>query len=78
VAAPEPKAEQPAPGTVMCKDGTTAKAGPGACTHHGAAGEEAAGSATGATARCKDGTYSDLGRHEGACYRHGGVAKWLK
>lgn len=32
----------------------------------------------GATAQCKDGTYSHAVSHQGACSRHGGVAKFLK
>ena len=32
--------------------------------------------ATGATATCKDGTYSHAKTHQGACSRHGGVAKF--
>jgi len=32
----------------------------------------------GATAACKDGTYSHAAGHKGACSRHGGVAKFLK
>lgn len=32
---------------------------------------------TGATAQCKDGTYSHATTHRGACSRHSGVAKWL-
>jgi Protein of unknown function (DUF3761) len=32
---------------------------------------------TGATAQCKDGTYSHAKTHQGACSHHGGVAKWL-
>jgi len=31
----------------------------------------------GATARCKDGTYSTSTSHTGACSKHGGVAEWL-
>jgi hypothetical protein len=33
--------------------------------------------AAGATAQCKDGTYSHAKNHQGACSHHGGVAKWL-
>jgi len=33
---------------------------------------------SGATAQCKDGTYSHAASHQGACSRHGGVAKFLK
>lgn len=31
----------------------------------------------GATAQCKDGSYSHAKTHQGACSRHGGVGKWL-
>jgi hypothetical protein len=31
---------------------------------------------TGATARCRDGTYSFSQHHSGTCSRHGGVASW--
>jgi uncharacterized protein DUF3761 len=31
----------------------------------------------GATARCKDGTYSKSKSKKGACSKHGGVDKWL-
>jgi hypothetical protein len=34
--------------------------------------------AAGATAKCKDGTYSHAASRRGACSRHGGVAEWLK
>lgn len=34
--------------------------------------------ATGAIAQCKDGMYSHAANRQGACSRHGGVAKWLK
>ena len=40
----------------------------------------AAGSAApppGATARCRDGTYSYSQHHSGTCSHHGGVAQWL-
>jgi hypothetical protein len=33
---------------------------------------------TGATAKCKDGTYSKSQHHTGTCSHHGGVAEWLK
>jgi len=32
---------------------------------------------TGATAHCKDGSYSTSKSHSGACSNHGGVAEWL-
>ena len=31
----------------------------------------------GATARCRDQTYSFSENHRGTCSHHGGVAKWL-
>lgn len=44
-----------------------------------ATGSKASGNTdpSGATARCKDGTYSHAKTHQGACSRHGGVAEWL-
>jgi hypothetical protein len=32
----------------------------------------------GASAQCKDGSYSHAAHHAGACSHHGGVAKWLR
>jgi hypothetical protein len=103
---------------VTCQDGTTGKAGRGACSHHGgvrkgdgggsgapttssATGTSGStstnpttnmgrsptssskqpsagtGDAAGATAKCKDGTYSHSKHHQGTCSHHGGVAQWL-
>ena len=31
-----------------------------------------------ATAKCKDGTYSESKQHSGACSHHGGVVEWYK
>ena len=51
-----------------------------AAKHEAAKKVEKAGAAgaAGATARCKDGTYSHAKGHRGACSGHGGVAEWLK
>jgi len=38
----------------------------------------AANAPEGATAKCKDGTYSHAKSHSGACSHHGGVAEWYK
>ena len=73
---------------VQCKDGTTSKAGRGACSHHGgvsgpassaedtkptkSAKASSSSSQEGTEVRCKDGTTSRAGR--GACSHHGGVA----
>lgn len=35
------------------------------------------GAPAGATAKCKDGTYSMSKTHSGSCSHHGGVAAWL-
>ncbi len=46
----------------------------------GGGGDEPGGvtmNPTGATAKCKDGTFSHAQHHTGACSRHGGVAEWL-
>lgn len=32
---------------------------------------------TGATAQCRDGSYSFSQHHQGTCSHHGGVARWL-
>ena len=40
--------------------------------------DKAAHDSTGATAQCKDGTYSHAKSTQGACAKHGGVAKTLK
>ena len=37
----------------------------------------AAAGPNGATAQCKDGTYSQATQHRGACSHHGGVTKWF-
>lgn len=41
------------------------------------AGPSSASPPPGATARCRDGTYSFSQHHSGTCSHHGGVAKWL-
>jgi hypothetical protein len=48
-------------------------------THSKSAPTAAAGNTdpTGATAKCKDGTYSKSQHHSGTCSKHGGVAEWL-
>lgn len=56
------------------KSSPKAAAAPAAGAKTTAANTDAAG----ATARCKDGTYSHAKTHSGACSRHGGVAEFLK
>ncbi|MFI4890284.1 MAG: DUF3761 domain-containing protein [Steroidobacterales bacterium] len=71
---------------------STAK-GRGACSGHGGVQKAAAAPAkaaaapapaaatgaapAGATAKCKDGTYSMAKHHQGACSKHGGVGEWM-
>jgi hypothetical protein len=46
----------------------------GHCVHRP---EQASRPPQGATARCRDGTYSFSEHHQGTCSHHGGVATWL-
>ena len=46
-------------------------------TNPNASAEHPDNNPQGATAQCKDGTYSHATHHQGACSNHGGVAKWL-
>lgn len=96
--------------SVSCRDGTTTNVtGRGACSHHGGVGAPAAAATTpqqrygtkqpptiyepgprtaapapstargpnGATAQCRDGTYSHSANRRGTCSHHGGVATWF-
>jgi hypothetical protein len=54
-------APKPAPGTTLRNTAST--------------GEN--NNPNGATAQCKDGTYSHASHRSGSCARHGGVAKWM-
>ncbi|MCL2656128.1 MAG: DUF3761 domain-containing protein [Betaproteobacteria bacterium] len=44
---------------------------------HSPAHTKAGNAPTGATARCRDNTYSFSQSRSGTCSRHGGVAEWL-
>jgi hypothetical protein len=39
--------------------------------------EDCSSPPSGATAQCRDGTYSFSTNHRGTCSHHGGVAKWF-
>jgi hypothetical protein len=73
VAAAPAAAAAPAPAPAMAmtaaKSSTASKSAPTAT-----AGNT---DPTGATAKCKDGTYSKSQHHSGTCSSHGGVAEWL-
>jgi hypothetical protein len=40
--------------------------------------QQAPSNARGATARCRDGTFSYSQHHQGTCSWHGGVATWYR
>jgi hypothetical protein len=42
-----------------------------------AVGDVTNATAEGATAKCKDGTFSHAHQHDGACAKHGGVEAWM-
>ncbi|WP_028228050.1 DUF3761 domain-containing protein [Paraburkholderia ferrariae] len=46
-------------------------------TVHSPAHTRSGNAPEGASARCRDGTYSFSRHHSGTCSRHGGVAQWL-
>ena len=68
-AAPAAPAAAPAAAAAQPKSSTAAKSAPTA-----KAGNT---DPTGATAKCKDGTYSKSQHRAGTCSSHGGVADWL-
>jgi hypothetical protein len=69
-AAPAAAAPTPAaPAATAAKSSTATKSAPTAT-----AGNT---DPTGATAKCKDGTYSKSAHRSGTCSSHGGVAEWL-
>jgi hypothetical protein len=82
-AAPASPAATPAPDAAAASKAAPATtAAPKAAAPAAAAAPKAAASAgntdpTGATAKCKDGTYSKSKHHEGSCSHHGGVAEFL-
>jgi hypothetical protein len=65
-AAAAPAAAPAAPAAAPAKTGSTAGSG-------GSVNNDA----TGATAKCKDGSYSHSKTHTGTCSKHGGVAEWM-
>jgi resuscitation-promoting factor RpfB len=78
---PSPQPSQDAPATTSSTHGKVN------CTSNGtyvnSAGqtvkrpENCSGAPQGATAQCRDGTYSFSQSRRGTCSHHGGVAKWL-
>ncbi|WP_370944348.1 DUF3761 domain-containing protein [Amycolatopsis sp. cg5] len=73
-----PQAPTPAPKATSAKKAAAAECGgdyyrnvDGNCVHR------PGGSPAGASAKCKDGTYSYSQNRRGTCSGHGGVATWL-
>ncbi len=79
-AAPAPAAAPAAPAAAPAAPAPAAAAAqPKSSTASKSAPTAKAGNTdpTGATAKCKDGTYSKSQHHSGTCSSHGGVAEWL-
>jgi Protein of unknown function (DUF3761) len=72
-------APAPAPAAAPAAPAAAPAAQPKSATASKSAPTAKAGSTdpTGATAKCKDGTYSKSQHHSGTCSSHGGVAEWL-
>jgi hypothetical protein len=68
-AAVAPAAAAPAASTTAAKTSTATKSAPVASASNT--------DPTGASAKCKDGTYSKSQHRSGTCSSHGGVAEWL-
>jgi hypothetical protein len=73
-AAPVPAAPAPTPAQAAAPARAPAPAAPKPAA---AAAAPAGPAPEGATAVCKDGTYSKAKHHSGACAHHGGVSQWL-
>lgn len=64
---------KPAAAAAPAAPATAAKPAAASATAKGSVNADS----TGATAKCKDGSYSHAKQHSGACSKHGGVAEWL-
>jgi len=76
-AAPSAPAKEAAPATAPATSKATSAAGTAATAPAASAKTSSNTDPTGATALCKDGTYSHSKHHTGACSHHGGVSQWL-
>jgi Protein of unknown function (DUF3761) len=74
-AAPAPAPAAPAGAMTAAKPAAAAKSATASKSAPTAAASNT--DPTGATAKCKDGTYSKSQHHSGTCSSHGGVAEWL-
>ena len=71
---PAPRSAKPSQTTPNCTDNGTYVNSKGQTVPRP---ETCSGPPQGATAQCRDGTYSFSQSHRGTCSHHGGVAKWL-
>jgi hypothetical protein len=78
-AAPAATAAAPKAAAAPAPAAAPAAAKPSVMAKSAAAPTAAAGASdpAGASAKCKDGTYSHSKHHSGTCSKHGGVAEWL-
>jgi len=72
-----PAATPAAPAKAAPAKPAAKEAKPAAAPAGAAATASAAGAPAGATAKCKDGSYSKSKTHSGSCSHHGGVATFL-
>ena len=75
--APAAAAAAPAPAPATAPAAAAAKPAAAPAAKEASAAPAGNTDATGAAAKCKDGTYSKSKSHKGACSHHGGVAEWL-
>jgi hypothetical protein len=73
--APPPGGYQPDESQLMEHGSYTNKDGN---TVHRPAHSKSGRAPQGATAKCRDGSYSFSQHHRGTCSRHGGVSEWLR
>jgi hypothetical protein len=69
----------PASGAAMKAAAPATPAASGTSSSSSASSKSTTGNTdpTGATAKCKDGTYSKSKHHSGTCSKHGGVDQWM-
>lgn len=82
-----PQAQTSSPSSTSATENAKAKQGQPTCTNHGTytnskgqtvpRPENCSVPPKGATAQCRDGSYSFSQTRRGTCSHHGGVAKWL-
>jgi hypothetical protein len=76
-AAPAPATVAPPASAAPAASPATAASKPAAASKSSSAATSGNTDPTGATAKCKDGTYSKSQHQSGTCSNHGGVAEWL-